>query len=81
MLGCIQIKERNMEIANDLKWIVFWAFVFGYMACAFTWIFWPRKKKKKKSKFPRCSCKDVNQCSTWCYAKEALKKDSQNGLL
>jgi hypothetical protein len=39
------------------------------------------EKKKKKSKYPKCDCKDVNQCNKWCNAKHLFKKDSDRGLV
>jgi hypothetical protein len=38
-------------------------------------------KKKKKSKYPKCDCKDVNDCYKWCNAKHLFKKDSDRGLV
>lgn len=38
-------------------------------------------KKKRKSKYPKCNCSDVNQCDKWCQAKHLFKKDSDRGLV
>jgi hypothetical protein len=38
-------------------------------------------RKKKKTKYPPCTCKDVNQCTTWCQAKHLHAKDSKRGLV
>jgi hypothetical protein len=35
--------------------------------------------KKRKSKFPKCDCKDPNDCFKWCNAKAMFSKDSQDG--
>lgn len=40
-----------------------------------------RKKKKRKSKLPKCDCSDVNECSKWCYAKESFNKDFNDGKI
>lgn len=40
-----------------------------------------KKNKKRKSKYPPCDCKDVNDCHKWCHAKELFTQDSNNGLL
>lgn len=37
------------------------------------------KKKKRKSKYPKCDCTDVNQCSKWCHVKEKFNRDFQDG--
>lgn len=37
------------------------------------------EKKKRKSKYPKCDCTDVNQCSKWCYVKEKFNRDFQDG--
>lgn len=37
------------------------------------------KKKKRKSKLPKCDCSDVNDCSKWCHAKASLSKDFADG--
>jgi hypothetical protein len=39
------------------------------------------KKNKKKSKYPKCDCKDVNDCGKWCNAKHLFKKASDRGLV
>lgn len=39
------------------------------------------KKKKRKSKLPKCDCSDVNQCHKLCYAKVAFNKDFQDGKI
>ncbi|MES2238886.1 MAG: hypothetical protein V4497_01375 [Bacteroidota bacterium] len=41
----------------------------------------PKKEKKKKSKYPKCDCSDVNECSKWCHAKQAFNKDFQDGKI
>lgn len=51
-------------------------FFIGYMACIYNE---PKRKKKRKSKFPKCDCKDPNDCSKRCYAKVAFNKDFQDG--
>lgn len=38
-------------------------------------------KKKKRRKYPKCDCRDSNDCSKWCYAKHAFNKDSQDGKI
>lgn len=39
------------------------------------------EKKKRKSKYPKCDCKDVNDCGKWCNAKAMFTKDYQDGLV
>jgi hypothetical protein len=39
------------------------------------------RKKKKKSKYPKCDSTDVNDCYKWCNAKNLFKKDSDHGLV
>jgi hypothetical protein len=38
-------------------------------------------KKNKKSKYPKCDCNDVNQCTKYCNAKYLFKKDFDRGLV
>lgn len=40
-----------------------------------------KKYKTRKSKYPPCNCKDVNDCHKWCHAKELFTQDSNNGLV
>ncbi|MCV9929498.1 hypothetical protein OIU83_17690 [Flavobacterium sp. LS1R49] len=40
-----------------------------------------KEPKNRTSKFPKCNCKDVNECSTWCHAKELFSKDYQDGII
>jgi hypothetical protein len=58
---------------------------FAFLGCFFFgWIlgiYSSRRKKKKKSKYSKCDCKDVNQCSKWCNAKHLFKKDSDRDLV
>jgi hypothetical protein len=71
------------EIKNDLHWLMFYCFGAGFVFCLALWINWPSKKKakKRKLKYPKCDCKDVNQCYKWCNAKHLFKIDSDNGLV
>ena len=39
------------------------------------------EKKESKSKFPKCTCKDPNDCIIWCHAKESFKKDFNAGKI
>lgn len=32
------------------------------------------EKLEDKQDIPKCKCSDVNQCDTWCIAKENFKK-------
>lgn len=69
------------EIIKDLQDIRIWCFLFGYMAGITTWLMWPTQKKKRESKYPKCDCKDVNDCHKWCNAKHLFKKDSDAGIV
>jgi len=33
-----------------------------------------QQAKTPEDKLPPCNCPDVNQCITWCYAKEMMGK-------
>jgi hypothetical protein len=39
------------------------------------------KKKKRTSKYPKCDCSDVNQCSKYCHAKYCFSKDFADGKI
>ena len=71
------------EIINDLHWLMFYCFLLGFSFCLALWINWPSKKKTKKlkSKYPKCDCSDVNQCSKYCHAKYCFSKDFTDGKI
>ena len=53
-------------------------FFIGYLACIYNE---PKRKKKRKSKYPKCDCSDVNQCSKYCHAKASFSKDFNDGKI
>ena len=38
----------------------------------------PRSTKTSHKGLPKCSCKDVNQCTTWCAAKQRFYENPPN---
>jgi hypothetical protein len=70
------------EIINDLHRLMFLCvisglvlgFIVGALGC-------PKRKKKRKSKYPPCRCGDPNHCTTYCHAKHLFKKDSDAGII
>lgn len=38
-------------------------------------------KEQEESEYPKCTCKDVNECEMWCNAKHLFTKDSQDGKI
>jgi len=52
-------------------------FAAGYIAGYFTGRIIERNKEPDplaNLKLPKCKCKDVNQCDTWCHAKEMFRR-------
>ncbi|KIA86604.1 hypothetical protein [Flavobacterium sp. AED] len=73
----MEVIEAGIQIFNLLM-AFGGCFFIGYIACIYKE---PKRKKKRKSKFPKCDCKDPNDCSKWCHAKELFTKDSADGKL
>lgn len=47
------MEESNLilmeEMKNDLHWLMFHCFMFGFTFCLLIWVNWPKKKKTRKS--------------------------------
>lgn len=66
-----------METIKNILSIIGWAAII--IAIIVGWFPPDPPKKKKKRKYPKCDCTDPNDCSKWCYAKQAYSKDFQDG--
>lgn len=71
---------------NDL--VIFFAVIFTMFLCyAFGYVMGftkghkVKKKDKKTNRFPKCDCADINQCTTWCHAKQSFAEDFENGIV
>ena len=41
-------------------------------------VLFDKPKVKSHKGLPKCSCKDVNQCTTWCAAKQRFYENPPN---
>ncbi len=70
------MRDPIIEVVN-LLFAFGGCFCFGFIVG----ILQSSKKKKPKTKYPKCDCSDVNQCSKWCNAKVMFAKDFNDGKI